>query len=136
MGVMTYITLERPIQGLKDDICGRSLARNSLHLDEIATSLGIQPLGSFLSCSAEQAADLMEGDPEASEKMKGFKEEWFTASEGLEAVQRLLDHLRKEPTALPSLEWLDAVLLDLEAATRILETAETHGVRFHFTCAC
>ncbi len=135
MGVMTYITLESPIQGLKDDMWGKGLARNSYELDEISNSLGIRPLDSFLSCNAEEAAGLMEGDPEASEKMKGFKEERFAASKGLEAVQRLLDHL-KEPTALSSLRRQDAVLLDLEAATRILQTAETHGIRFHFTCAC
>ncbi len=97
MGVMTFITLERPIQGLKDDLWGKDLARNNSELDGIARSLAIRPLNSFLSCDAEQAAELMEGDPDASEKLKGFKEEWFPAPEGLEAVQGLLDHLSQPP---------------------------------------
>ena len=138
MGVMTFITLERPICGLKDDLCGKALARYCLDLDQIAVSLGIRPLDAFLSCSAEQYADLIGNRFEAPEKWKGFKEEWFTASEGLVAVQRILDHLRKSPIALASLpvEWRDAVLLDLEAASWILQAAERGGVRFHFTCAC
>jgi hypothetical protein len=138
MGVMTFITLEKPIRGLKDDLGGKGLARYSFDLDEIAASLSIQPLDAFLSCSAEQYADLVGDRLEAPEKWKGFKEEWFSASEGLEVVQRLLGHLRMKPIALALLpvEWQETVLLDLETAARILQTAEKHGVRFHFTCAC
>jgi hypothetical protein len=149
MGIMMFITLEKPIRGLKDDLGGKGLAWCHIQLDAMAADLGLPDLSDFISASAEEQAELMaeaaEWTQELGEKppknLGPFKEEWFDAEEGLRTVNGLLAHLEANPAerqklaedGFPDLD--EAVLCDLREAKRILMTARAKKVRFHFTCA-
>jgi hypothetical protein len=134
---MTFITLEREIPGLEDDLGGKALARCQLPLDTRARRLGLKPLSDFHSMDAEEAAELMAefGPPEGLD-IGLPEEEWFEAADGLETVRGLLACYRDNPRALRRLECPEALLDDLVEAEKILVEARHHGVRFHLTTAC
>jgi len=143
MGIMTFVTLEKPIRGLKDDMSGKALAWCQLQIDALARRLGLQSLDDFISCPPEDLAELMEDlKTPTGEAIELPEEQWFDAEDGLGTVRGLLAHLRENPAAIAKLDRVDrddpglgdAVVEDLESAERLLSAAAKRKVRFHLTC--
>jgi hypothetical protein len=130
MGILLVIDLEREVPGLKDNLGGKAWAHAHLELDEIATRLGVPDLSSFISMSAEDAAELL--PPEHAE---GFEKEWFAPAEGLRTLQLLLDYFAKSPPRFESVENAAYVIEDLREAEKVLLAAKRHKVRFHLSAA-
>ena len=74
-----------------------ALAKGYEKLDGLAETIGLRTLGSFLSQDPEELADMMEMD---ADEMGLPPEEWFSASDGVAAVQALIAHLRANPKAI------------------------------------
>jgi hypothetical protein len=104
----------------------KALAKGYEKLDAVAETNGLRTLESFLSQDPEEIADMLEMD---ADEMGLPPEEWFSASDGLAAVQALTAHLRANPKAIGKakemLPELDQVAAELTAAAR-------HKVKFHF----
>jgi len=103
-----------------------ALARGYEKLDAVAEAKGLRTLGAFLSQDPEELAEMMEMD---AEEMGLPPVEWFSATDGLAAVQALIAHLRDNPKTIAKAgemsSELELVETELRAAARI-------KVKFHF----
>ena len=151
MGIMMFVTLERPIRGLKDKLGGKGLAWSHVQLDQLATELSLSPLSDYVSQTPDEAAEMMQGVVELAREyghelpneLAIPEEQWFEAVDGLRTVRGLLAHLKANPSAweqlgdpdIPREGLAEIVLEDLSETGRILSAAERKNVRFHFTCA-
>jgi len=136
MGVSVYPTLESKVAEFDvAAVDGKALAR-ALPNDNDGSLLS--PLLEFISITDEQVAEFMDEMDEAalSEMDAAPEPQWFSPSQGLEVVQRILSVLRSDPKALPTSGderegFADWVIEDLEGVERAIQLAEKHQTRFH-----
>ncbi len=104
-------------------------------LEEIATTLGVLPLGAFAGQPAGK--DVVRASTGATAE---GRRPWFEASEGLRTVSALIDHLGAHPEIFPAgdpegaEEDPDVVAEPRENLARFeaaLRAAVEQGVRFH-----
>jgi hypothetical protein len=129
MGAAWFISLERKIPDFNElEVDGKSLAKASDELDEIAKQLAVTPLMEFFDASLDEMADLL--GEEAIKEWEDKEPSWFAASEGLKTTTALINHVQSAPKSVPR---SDSVLQDLQNFEKILKRADTEGVRWHLS---
>jgi hypothetical protein len=123
MGSSYFITLQSNIPDFDPMMDGKSIAKASETLDEIATSLGVRPLMEFFSANPANVASMLGDD--IGDDIELPTQVYFPAVEGLATVQALLAHLRANPDKLHKPE---SVLDDLAIMEEILLVAYEEGV--------
>src|SRR5947209_8625940 len=109
---------------------GRALARESDRLDTAARTRHVMALTGLLSESPAALAAKMQAEGFDPSKMRLPPEQWFAASDGLGTVRVLAEHVTGN---LNDFKQPNSILRDLKAAEALLASAESAGVRFHFT---
>jgi hypothetical protein len=131
MSAAYFIVLDREDPGFDTMVNGKFLSRDDKRLEKVAKSLGIRPLGEFISVSPEEARALMEDlgtDPDEFEGMELPEQTWYGAQEGLDWVRRVSEYLRANPSAVKNAE---GVLADLEEYRSVLEQAKAVGAKWN-----
>lgn len=109
---------------------GKALARELDRLDFAARTRKVTAITSLLS---ESPAALIEQMKEAGmdpAKMRVPPEQWYPATDGLQTVRGLAEHVTAK---LNDFKQPNPILRDLKAAESLLAAAEAAGVGFHFT---
>jgi hypothetical protein len=119
MGAAYFVVLERELDGVDSEMCGKSLSRHIETLDAAARQLGVRPLSEFFSLSPEMVAVFIDGrwDSEL------LPTQQFSALDGLTTIRASAAH--------PAVQ-ADGVAEDLGECERILNAAAQHGVGWHF----
>ncbi|HEX8523667.1 MAG TPA: hypothetical protein VF669_15535 [Tepidisphaeraceae bacterium] len=109
---------------------GKALAREADRLDTAARTKHVPAITAMLSES--QAALIKQLTEEGFDptKMRLPPEVWYTATEGLQTVRALAEHVSAN---LNNFKQPNPILRDLKASEALLVAAEGAGVRFHFT---
>ncbi|HMI54096.1 MAG TPA: hypothetical protein VK525_21475 [Candidatus Saccharimonadales bacterium] len=128
MSVALYIVLERKILGFDHQVNGNALGRASKLLDVLAERAGTRSLMQFFSASPEEISEFAVSHGQAAEESVTVfpPERWFSAEEGLMAVQRLREAARTE-----GIDNLEKIVADLDEFERVLNRAREHGVGWH-----
>src|SRR5688572_4257478 len=101
MSAALYIVLERKEPGLDTYVDGKALSRAEGELDTLAQSLQVTPLMKFFSVDPEELLAEVEGlGGEVPDEAP--PEEWFSATEGLVTVRKLLQHVDTHLDSVPS----------------------------------
>lgn len=121
MSAAFFIVLDQAVD-FDTAVNGKALARAEAALEGVALELGVTPLMDFYSTSPEALPE------EVTTLVVAFKEEWFTADDGLLTLRVLLAHLAATP--------LDdvnngAVIIDLKQFEQVLAQAAAQDVRWH-----
>ncbi len=98
MSACFYIVVEGEDPGFDIFVNGHALARHEAQLEQLAATLGVQPLLDFFSADRNSMAMLLEqgaGDPSWTRSLPA--PQWFLPREGLETVNALLDYLESRP---------------------------------------
>ena len=131
MSSSMWITLEREIPGVKPlDIDGKGVARALDRLNTLAGTLGVTPLGSFLSFSREELSGAMTDFGLELDEGRLPAEKWFAPGEGLRTLGALLQELRKLPDEQ---DLLARVAADLQAWHNVLAAAAREQLHFHLS---
>lgn len=129
MGVALFPVLEKQIEGLDINFCGKMLARiTDKELEKRTDSLEIQSLTSFLGIDPNIIEDFdIELDEEISEK-------WFSAESGLNTVEILIKDLKENHNYyLIEERVIFGAIDDLVRLREILIEAKNHQVRWYLT---
>lgn len=122
MGSALYIVVEntdhKALPALSS-VNGKAVASDLKNLDRDAQRQNVEPLSSFISMDAADAADLLGEDIEDLD----VPTEWWPAEEPLATVIALIQHVKSEETA---------VRADLSAYQKVLETARDRNLRVRF----
>jgi len=131
MGVAFCVVFKKAVQPY-GTLGGDNIALVSGYekLDALAEKKGLPTLGGFLSADPKDFADMAEDMDIDVEDMKLPAEEWFSADEGLAAVQALIACLRDEPKALKKGK---EMLSELQEVETELAAAKRAKVKFHFS---
>ena len=122
-----YIVLERQEPGLDTYVDGKALSRAEGELAALARSLQVTPLMNFFSMNPEDLPAEMQGL--GAEVPDGAPaEEWFSATEGLVTVRKLLQHVDDNSNSVPR---GPEVANELTGFLHLLEEAEKRGIRWH-----
>jgi hypothetical protein len=122
-----YIILEKQIINADIYVNGNHLSKNSDELGRIAKQRGVRPLMDFFIVSGKELSSLAEEySPKLDKITKQHQENWFTAEQGLQTVNTLLQNL-----ASSKLEPLDRIKTELQEFARVLEIAKANGLRWH-----
>lgn len=129
MGLGWYVVLERELPGVainKDG--GKALIHHQHELDELAERLELLPLSDLVSVRPQAVAAYLQQQGLDPDEIPIPDEEWHDAAEGLKTVRGLLEHLRKEPAAVPN---SSRVVQDLQGIEKALIVAEREKALFH-----
>lgn len=102
---------EAKVPGPDTFVNGYALARHCRYLDALALNEDLDPISTF----------------GFADSLRGEDARWHAPDQGLEAVEALLERLRRSPTLVPEPE---AVVEDLERLRHKLQEASRLGVRF------
>src|SRR5258708_2687796 len=100
MSAAYFIVLDREDPGFDTMVNGKFLSRDDKRLEKVATSLGIRPLGEFVSYSPEEARAMMEDmgtDPDEIEGMELPEQRSYDPQEGPDRVRQVSAHLQASP---------------------------------------
>ena len=125
-----YIVVEGEDPGYNIFVNGRALARHEDALEKLALRIGSRPLIEFFSADENSLALLIEegaGDQELLRKLP--PPQWYSAAEGLSAVEALTSELERDPQQLGSEG--RSVLNELREYREVLSKTETRGLRWH-----
>jgi len=122
-----YIIMERQIPNVDIYVNGNFLSKHNDELGRMAKQYGVRPLMDFFSISGEELSSLAEEhSPKLNKIRKDHHENWFTAEEGLQTVNTLLQNL-----ASLKLNQLDRIEAELQDFARVLELAKLNSLRWH-----
>ena len=134
MALALTITLEKDLPDAmavyNKNPSGKALARESDRLDSAASRRSVTPITSMLSESQKALIAQMIEEGFDPSKMRLPPETWFTAADGLKTVRALHEHVTAN---LNDFKQPNPILRDLKAVEALLITAETAGVKFHFS---
>jgi len=126
-----YIKLEKK-SSIQDDfngIDGKAVSKHWKELNSIAKQKEVKTLDEFVSASADDLANLIgeEGLEEAGIELP--KEQWFSAADGLRAIEFLISYCQDNKKAF---ENMSRLLADLEGFKAGLKAAQSKKIGFHF----
>jgi hypothetical protein len=134
MALAIVITLERELTDASAAYAkagsGKALAREADRLEHAARVVKVPPISSLLSESQASLIQQLKDEGFDPSKMRIPPERWFAATEGLQTVRALHEHVSAN---LNDFKQPNPILRDLKAAEALLQAAETAGVRFHLT---
>ena len=125
-----YIVVEGEDPGYNIFVNGRALARHEDALEKLALRIGSRPLIEFFSADENSLALLIEegaGNQELLRKLP--PPQWYSATEGLSAVEALVAELERDPQQLGSEG--RSVLNELQEYREVLAKTATRGFRWH-----
>jgi hypothetical protein len=128
MGVCVYPVLEKNIEGVEYASDGKMLAK-ILHdaAGRRAEEIGNAPLMSFFGFDPDVLFD--EFDVPHSD---AIRERWFSAVDGLKAVENLIEDLSENPTIYAADEKIAAhALEDLEEMQKVLRAASAENSKWY-----
>jgi hypothetical protein len=128
MSAALYIVLERKDSGLDTYVDGKALSRAEGELKALAQSLQVTPLMNFFSMNPEDLVAEVEGLGAELPDEAPPAEEWFSATDGLVTVRKLLQHVDANFDSVPS---GNEVANELTGFAHLLEQAEKCGIRWH-----
>ena len=130
MAASMYIVVEGEDPGYNIFVNGRALARHEDALEKLALRLGSRPLIEFFSADENSLALLIEEGAGNQELMRKLPPpQWYSAAEGLFAVEALVKELERDPQQLGSEG--RSVLNELREYQEVLTKTETRGLRWH-----
>ena len=136
MALAIVVTLERELPDAQASYAkaksGKALAREIDRLDLAARTKKVTAIESFLSESSEKLREQLRADGFDPDKMRLPPEQWFNASDGLNTIRALHEHVSAN---LNNFKQPNPILKDLKAIEALLVAAHAAGVRFHFTKA-
>ncbi len=130
MAASMYIVVEGEDPGYNIFVNGRALARHEDALEKLALRIGSRPLIEFFSADENSLALLIEegaGNQELLRKLP--PPQWYSAAEGLSAVEALVTELERDPQQLGSEG--RSVLNELREYKEVLIKTATRGFRWH-----
>ena len=130
MAASLYIVVEGDDPGFDIFVNGRTLARNEDALDRLAERLQVKPLLDFFSADENSMAVLLEqgaGDPDWSQYLP--QPQWYSPSDGLRTIDRLLEYLEANPLALGN--ETAAAAAELSEYQRVLAKTSARQLRWH-----
>lgn len=134
MALAILVTLERELPDAQAAYAkaktGKALAREADRLNLAARTVKVPPVSAMLSENQAALIAQMVADGFDVSKMRIPPEQWFTATEGLAAVRKLIAHVGEN---LNNFKQPNPILRDLRAVESLLVAAEGAGVRFHFS---
>jgi len=125
-----YIVVEGEDPGYDIFVNGRSLARNEDALERLALQLGVRPLIEFFSADENSMALLIEegaGNPDLLRCLP--PPQWYSAADGLEAVEAIRAALQAAPQQLGTDS--EQVLTELGEYAEVLRKTKERGLRWH-----
>ena len=130
MTVAQYVVLERDAANFDNEMNGSALGASGVKLDKIAKELGVTPLMEFFSPDVEEVLGMLEDAGMALDELPDPlpEEKWFSASEGLNTVRRLVEWVANSRGQIRGKR---GVLADLARMEEILDCAEKEGLRWH-----
>jgi hypothetical protein len=127
MGAALFIVLEREVSGIDaGSVSGKFLSKKLEWLDDAAKELNVRPLSEFISINPEDAEAFLEGEGADASGLSLAPEQWFTADEGMNTVQALLQQIASTSPGETGLSQ------DLKACLQVLTRAQQEDIRFHF----
>ena len=126
MSACFYIVVEGEDPGFDIFVNGHMLARHEATLEQLAASLGVQPLLDFFSADRNSMAMLLE---QGAWTHSLPAPQWFLPREGLETVSALLLFLDQHPGAFGS--DTPALLGELREYRLVLNKTASRGLRWH-----
>ncbi|MDH3255447.1 MAG: hypothetical protein OEM62_10675 [Acidobacteriota bacterium] len=123
-----------------DDVDRRALYTFADKLDRLCHELGVTRLSEYhdtTDLEANLAPETDESDedddfPDTYELM-AEKGKWFPPEQGIEVVDRLLEHLKRKPVRFGLLgDHSEEVMRELEECRAVLERIKADGAKFHF----
>ena len=129
MGASVYIALEKQFKNSDalPVVDGKAIAKNMKKLTHTATKLGVKPLDVFVSVNQDELANLIGEDAVAKSGVELPKEQWFSASEGLTTIKKLLSHVETNKTGFDKPE---SLINDLKAVEKKLVLAKSKNIGF------
>jgi hypothetical protein len=130
MAASMYIVVEGEDPGFNIFVNGRALARYESAVERLALELGVKPLLEFFSADENSMALLIEegaGNPEQLKKLPPTQ--WYSAEDGLRAVEALAQSLADDPQQLGTEG--PAVLAELREYEVVLRKTAERGLRWH-----
>ena len=131
MSAAYFIVLDREDPGFDVMVNGKFLSHDDKRLEKVAKTVGIRPLGEFVSYSPEEARAMMEDmgtDPGEIEEMELPERKWYDSQDGLDWVRQVSVYLQANPSAVKNPE---GVLADLEEYRTVLDQAKAVGARWN-----
>jgi hypothetical protein len=130
-----YPAFRSPVPGGRFEAEGRCLARDIRRLDELAVSLGVQPLSAFADSREPdedfEPPDDFDGDPESYVELAcGPWNDWFASSDGLRTAEALLAAIEDDLKRLGSNARAEGAVADLEGPVRCMPLAVARDVEF------
>ena len=129
MGVEVSPEFNPRVPELVQEAEGKTLAQNLLRIQSFSKKSGIRSITDFLD-----NRDLPD-DVDDFESWAESRTDWYTADEGLQAVESLLKAIRSDAKAAQ--RWnkgdpdgLETLLFDLDDLARCLRKAVSRGVKF------
>jgi hypothetical protein len=136
MGSAFFIELEKEISGLDSSTDGKALARAEGYLSALCEDIGVTPLIQFVVVPKEQLDEFLvaEGLDDLHLDTAKIEAVWFQPAAGLATVRALLGSLEKDPESFTDFAEVEAswVSEDLRETERVLQEAESAGVRWRF----
>jgi hypothetical protein len=128
MSAALFITLQREIPGIDaSTVSGKALSRNLDWLNQVCKQSKVRTMDELISLNPRDVAEFLRGEGEVPDGLSLPQEQWFEPEDGLRTIGALLEHSESVKATERSL------LEDLRACKRVLEAAQQHHVRFHFS---
>ncbi len=130
MSACFYIVVEGDDPGFDTYVNGHALARHEGELENLAQTLGVQPLLDFFSADRNSMAILLEqgaGDPAWEKSLPD--PQWFLPREGLETVDALLVFMEAHPDGFNGAT--GTMLDELQGYRTVLYKAASRDLRWH-----
>ena len=130
MSVTLYISLQRPIKGVKPNAGDRVLILLAeRELKVAARKLKVRPLEDFFSYDLSDISGLLDNGGER--KLTGPPVQWFEPEEGLRTIQALLRYVEQNaPVMLDGEDRTKDMLDELRDCEAVLARAARSGVKF------
>jgi hypothetical protein len=134
MALAILVTLEKELPEAQAAYAkgktGKALAREAERLSLAARTVKVPAISAMLSESQAALIAQMKADGFDVSKMRIPPEQWFSATDGLMCVRKLIAHVGEN---LNNFKQPNPILRDLRAIEALLVAAEAAGVRFHFS---
>jgi hypothetical protein len=124
MGVALYVVLDNEDPGFDTAVDGKAMGRSCDEVNSLCASIGIPPVDDFVSMSMDEVADIL------GEEIPEVQEKWFVADDGLIYFERLVTHLKSNPTAITT---TDSVVEDIMGYIGVLQRAKSIGARWRLS---
>jgi hypothetical protein len=135
MGIAYYLSIQHCPKDFDVSMDGKYFGREIGSLNNYASTAQLKPLNDFYSQNPDDLLDILNSADRKIYEEHGGKdrlppEEWFSPTEGLKTVYRLIQWVETKPKEIKK---PDGVRMDLNRIAEILNEAQRRGLKFHFS---